>query len=698
MPTPTHEPARGLNEAQSRHLLSECEYADKLLSEVESILAASSSRSPFPKYAVDLTPAQAKVVRDYIARIRAQLVRVLEGLGVAPAAPRIGAVHAIRTNLAFVDMALEEARPRHMRGYGEVPRSVAPQLEGMVSELQSLVAKLDSYLARGLGNDLQARLEKLEQTSDAIELLKKLERIITERGLVEFRAHLSMILDLLETKSFEIAFFGRVSSGKSSLLNHIVQAGVLPVGVNPITSVPTRLRYGASPGVTVRFAEGKVERCEISRLAEFVTEQHNPANVKHVIWIAVELPSPRLRSGVIFVDTPGLGSLAAAGAAETLAYLPRCDLGVVLVDAGATIAEEDLATVQALYEAAIPASIVLSKADLLNREEQDRAAEYISGQIAARLGVHLPVRPVSVKAGHAHLLDRWFEEEIQPLYGRQQQLAQLSLRRKIGALREAVEAALRIRLERAGRESQRAGSRSRQAEMQLRGAAAELHEARETADRIADALRNLADEGLRKTAVEVAECWRRQGPGRAPVEEVAAACLVRLAAGHAGVLHSALESLAKTLGKALRDAAAELELAGAPADDDLLQALQEMPRPDLGKLELDLRPGLLARFSKRLAVRSAESNLRTQIGSSVARAFQTYAKLLDAWAAKTIREIEARFSAYADAYRAQLERLTAGTDAPSGEQEAILRDLQTLKQQSEEQPEAGPAIRMAPRL
>jgi len=57
-------------------------------------------------------------------------------------------------------------------------------------------------------------------------------------------------------------------------------------------------------------------------------------NAKHVARINVELPSPRLRDGVVFVDTPGLGSLASAGATETIAYLPRCDLGVALLDAG----------------------------------------------------------------------------------------------------------------------------------------------------------------------------------------------------------------------------------------------------------------------------------------------------------------------------------------------------------------------------
>jgi hypothetical protein len=69
---------KGLNESQRRDLLVSCQYADKLLSEIESILVASQSKSPFQKSKPDISPAQAKVVHDYIARMRAQMVRILK--------------------------------------------------------------------------------------------------------------------------------------------------------------------------------------------------------------------------------------------------------------------------------------------------------------------------------------------------------------------------------------------------------------------------------------------------------------------------------------------------------------------------------------------------------------------------------------------------------------------------------------------
>ena len=102
--------------------------------------------------------------------------------------------------------------------------------------------------------NLQERLERLEQTGEEVSLLRKLETVITEHGLVEFRSTLSMVLDRLEDNSFEIAMFGGVSSGKSSLLNAILETDVLPVGVTPITAVPTRLAFAESPSVNVWFA------------------------------------------------------------------------------------------------------------------------------------------------------------------------------------------------------------------------------------------------------------------------------------------------------------------------------------------------------------------------------------------------------------------------------------------------------------
>jgi GTP-binding protein EngB required for normal cell division len=666
----SEDAAAELNSSHKRHLLSSAQHADKLLGDVESILSAAKSKSAFRKYTGSLSPAQVKVVEDYVARIRTQLVRVLEAQGVPLPEPGFESVHAIRVTLAFVRIAFQECTPDRMRGYGQIPESEVRMLNGLVDEMVSAVDKLDSYLARGLAEDLEARLERLARAGADVGLMQVLERIINERGFVEFRPTLSMLIDRLETKSFEIALFGRVSSGKSSLLNHVVQSEILPVGVNPITTVPTRLVFGASASLTVWYADQSPDQLDISKLAEFVSERHNPANYKHVTRIEVHLPSPRLRDGVVLVDTPGLGSLATSGAAETLAYLPRCDLGVVLIDGGSTLTEDDLSTIRTLYEAGIPASVLLSKGDLLGPEDRLRSSQYISEQIFAQLRLTLPVHPVSTQSTHSSLLDAWFTQVILPLYDQHQQLMQDSLSRKIGSLREAVATALQARLDRT-----RVSVDGAAVESRLRMSLGRIAEARALCFEITHAVRSYGEQALSEAATRLTDHWlagRTALPGTVVQE-----ALLQGAAQQAGGVFRALNELARELTEALQSTAQALGFT-TEHQEDLALVVKEMPKLDIGPLDIDVKPTPFLKISRKLSIRRAERELRRRIGQRVSEAFSSFGSMLDAWSRRTLSELQLRFEGEADAYRAHLNRRTAPGQISKSEESDIARDLASL--------------------
>ena len=670
----TRNSSADLNSSQARHLLTSAQYADKLFSEVEEVLSASKSHSPFRKYKNALSPGQIKVVEDYLAGIRAQLVRALAAQNIPLPEPQFDSVHTIRTTLAFVKLAFDDCAPERMRGYGEVTESKAHELNGLVEEMVNAVEKLNSYLAQGLGQDFPERLERLEKSGGDITLLKTLERIINIHGLVEFRSTLSMIIDRLEAKSFEIALFGRVSCGKSSLLNAIVQSEILPVGVNPITAVPTRLLFGPTPRLTVRYADRNPEPFPISELAEFVTEQRNPGNHKHVTHVLVELPAPRLSDGVIFVDTPGLGSLATCGAAETLAYLPRCDLGVVLVDAASTLTEDDLGTIRALYEAGIPASVLLSKSDLLAANERAQSLAYVSQQITARLGLRLSVNPVSVQATHSNLLEDWLQREILPLCQRHRQAAQESLRRKMGVLRQGVENALRVRVQgstRGGDETDLAGIDQR-----LRNAVGRFADARKMSLEIAHEIEDFAGVALAAAAAHLVDQWN--GHNSANGASLVRPTLTEMANSAASRVYGVLEDLARELSQTLEATANDLGFPDSDGQQNLTGLLRDLPGVDLGNWEVHAAPGFLIKLSKHMAAKHVEDGLRDQIGDVVAKAFYNFGKLLDAWARRALSELQLYFDARADAYRAHLERLSGGRRTSAAEEASIKRDLDQL--------------------
>ena len=121
-------------------------------------------------------------------------------------------------------------------------------------------------------------------------------------------------------------------------------------------------------------------------------------------------------------------------------------MSVVLIDAGSNLNDDDLSLLRALYEAGIPAQVLLSKADLLKSDDRQRVLLYVREQLQRELNLDLTVHPVSIVGQDAALLDDWFEREIEPLWERHRTLVEKSLHRKIAGLRESIIAVLKTLL------------------------------------------------------------------------------------------------------------------------------------------------------------------------------------------------------------------------------------------------------------
>jgi hypothetical protein len=142
-----------LNESQQRALRIGCAYIDELLSGVEQVLNGAQSKSVFPKYIDDITPEQRRTIGDHIARIRAQLVRVLAGQSIEIGQAQITASHAVQTTVTFVEINVEEMSPSRMRAYGELSEAGAADLNGIRRELQSVVSQFQMYLKQRGGSE-----------------------------------------------------------------------------------------------------------------------------------------------------------------------------------------------------------------------------------------------------------------------------------------------------------------------------------------------------------------------------------------------------------------------------------------------------------------------------------------------------------------------------------------------------------------
>jgi hypothetical protein len=152
----TRQPGQ-LNEAQQRRLIITCKYIDSLLSDMEHALRTKTSKSPFPRYDVDVTAEQAQEIEGYIRRLRSQLLQILDWQHLKPEPPEIPLTRSIATELAFIEVAVDELRPRHLRGFGVVPADAVDALNDEIHKLHAIIKNMESYLRHELGVNSEAK-------------------------------------------------------------------------------------------------------------------------------------------------------------------------------------------------------------------------------------------------------------------------------------------------------------------------------------------------------------------------------------------------------------------------------------------------------------------------------------------------------------------------------------------------------------
>jgi GTP-binding protein EngB required for normal cell division len=521
---------------------------------------------------------------------------------------------------------------------------------------------MQRYLRQELGINLESRLKKLEETGYDVALLRLIQELVTRHGLVEFRTRIDTLASRLEDNNLEVALFGRVSSGKSSLLNALLSTNVLPVGINPITAVPTKLRYGATLRADVAFGGGREETVTIEELGKLVTEQGNPGNLRNVVRAVVEVPSPRLKQGIVLVDTPGLGSLARRGAAETLAYLPSCDLALLLIDAGTALNEEDIGTLRLLYEGGIPAIVLLSKADLLAEGDLYRVTGYIQEQLQAELGLGVNVHPVSSLPEFSVLLDHFFERELLPRFDQARGLRNSSIARKIGALRDSVTAALETTLDQTRRRGRDLPTDVHDLEEQLRHVTGEVGEQRTVLDH---AFYRLGEtpETILSEAADSAFTWM-QANSKARVTSLQLSEWLHDAVWKSVERH--IEDVRNVSQRALftlQTVAQEMGRTDMPAPDELEILLRDMPRFELATLPLAINMGPWMFLGSRFVRSRIRTALRGSIGDLVKQELHHYGHALSEWSHHFVSKIVLLVSSYADAYRVQIQRISGTSDS-----------------------------------
>jgi hypothetical protein len=230
--------------------------------------------------------------------------------------------------------------------------------------------------------------------------LRRLADTYCERTV---REDAEFIVEQTETQAVAVAVLGQFKRGKSTLLNALLDAPILPAGRLPLTGVITRLRYGAKPAAVVEYLDGRSEVVDPAAIANYVTEERNASNRLGVRRVDVELPAQILCNAVL-IDTPGIGSTLLHNTQAAHDVVGRIDLALFVTGPEPPITQDEIEFLGKVREFAERVLVVLAKID----HAGEAAGEIISftrRTVAPVLGSDVQVFAVDSVHGQAHVAE-----------------------------------------------------------------------------------------------------------------------------------------------------------------------------------------------------------------------------------------------------------------------------------------------------
>ena len=228
----------------------------------------------------------------------------------------------------------------------------------------------------------------------ALERLAALAAARGDRGTAERAAALA---GRLTSQRLVVAVVGEFKRGKTTFVNALLGADVLPTAAVPLTSVPTLIGWGEEPGARVRYLDGRIEEIPPGDLEAFVTERGNPGNRRGVARAELTFPAEPLRGSALLVDTPGVGSVSRASSEAAWSFLREVDAAIFLTSADPPISEAEVAFLREVRGEAARLLFALNKVDLLSGVDRAEAIAYTRRVIRDAVGHDVRLHPVSAR-------------------------------------------------------------------------------------------------------------------------------------------------------------------------------------------------------------------------------------------------------------------------------------------------------------
>jgi Dynamin family len=220
--------------------------------------------------------------------------------------------------------------------------------------------------------------------ADPAALVMAARQLLDEGGSAALHREWQRLFTRINEPHFSVVVVGEHSRGKSTLINRLLGADVLPVGPLPTTTLLTRVCYAPEPSLVGLRPEGGRE--PIAAAPE--GWQRLLAGAQEPRWATLEcgVPNDWLRAtGIHLFDTPGAGDLESRRIEEVIDAISVSDATLIAIDARMALSLTERAFIEQHVLGRRVPHIVGVVTHLDEVQEADRAAvlRHVHDRLAA---------------------------------------------------------------------------------------------------------------------------------------------------------------------------------------------------------------------------------------------------------------------------------------------------------------------------
>lgn len=171
--------------------------------------------------------------------------------------------------------------------------------------------------------------------------------------------------------SLILPLVGEFSAGKTTLLNTLMDSGIMETGPLPTTSTIYEIHFGCeNPHAEVFYADGRSD--VVNDFSELKNEMLAEATVVNIFDSSTRVPS-----SLVLVDTPGLSSPDIKHKQVLVEFLPKADGLLLVMDVNQQLTKSLSNFINVAGIAKRPIYLVLTYCDTKSQVEIEQAKKYI---------------------------------------------------------------------------------------------------------------------------------------------------------------------------------------------------------------------------------------------------------------------------------------------------------------------------------